>query len=121
VRKLSSLLLLVSFLDAQSSRSTPAVTPGDPESIMNLQMELFRQSVRDNDPNFRRAAATRREQVARLQFMQKANHFVELWGKFVNRLNDQQTFDGKLAKKVSKAFHDLERSDGWPLRDPPDN
>jgi hypothetical protein len=31
-------------------------------------------------------------------------------------LNDKQTFDAKLALKLSKAFHELEMSDGWPIR-----
>jgi hypothetical protein len=105
-------------LEAQSSSPVPAVPGSDPASMVKLQMELFRQSVRDhNDEAVRRAAAARQEQVARLQFMAKANRFVKLWGDFVNRLNDKQTFDAKLAKKVSKAFHELEKSDGWPLRE----
>jgi hypothetical protein len=35
----------------------------------------------------------------------------------VSRLNEKQTFDVKLAKKVAKAFHELESSDGWPVRE----
>lgn len=111
------LWLTLSLLRAQSS-PVPAVPSSDPGSIGRLQMELFRESVRDNNEEaVRRAAAARQEQFARQQFMVKANHFVELWGHLVSRLNDQQTFDEKLTRKVSKAFHDLEKSDGWPLRE----
>ena len=113
------LWLTMSFLSVRAQAPpVPAVPGGDSGSINRLQMELFRESVRDNnDESVRRAAAARQEQFARLQFMAKANHFVELWGHLVSRLNDEQTFDEKLAKKVSKAFHDLEKSDGWPLRE----
>jgi hypothetical protein len=30
-------------------------------------------------------------------------------------LNEKKTFNAKLAKQVAKAFHDLEKSDGWPV------
>jgi hypothetical protein len=117
VRKLFSLLLVARFLGAQSSPA-PTAPGSDPESVIRLQMELLRQSVRDNDEvRATQAAAARQEQIARLQFMAKANHFVALWGDLVQRLNDRQAFDAKLAKKVSKAFRELEKSDGWPLRE----
>jgi len=120
VRKLEPILILltVGFLKAQSPSPAPAVPGSDSAAMVKWQMELFRQSVHDNnDETLRRAAAARQEQIARLQFMAKANHFVKLWGDFVYRLNDKQTFDVKLAKKISKAFHELEMSNGWPLRD----
>jgi hypothetical protein len=107
----------VGFLRAQSP-PTPAVPGGDAAAMARLQMEMFRQSAHDNsEDTLRRAEAARQEAIARAQFMAKANRFVNLWGDFVQRLNEKQTFDAKLAKKISKAFHDLERSDGWPLRE----
>jgi hypothetical protein len=111
-------LLTAGFVRAQSPPSAAAPPGSDPAAMVKWQMELLRQSVRDNnDETLRRAAAARQEQIARVQFMAKANHFVKLWGDFVYRLNEKQTFDAKLAKKISKAFHELEMSDGWPLRD----
>jgi hypothetical protein len=111
------ILLTAGLLKAQSS-PVPAAPGGDSNSVARWQMELFRQSVQDhNDVTLRQAAAARQEEIARFQFMTKANHFVKLWGDFMHRLNEQQTFDTKLAKKMSKAFHELETSDGWPLRD----
>ncbi len=112
------IFLTVGLLRAQSSPPLAVVPGSDPAAMLKWRMELFRQSVRDNnDETLHQAAAARQEQIARLQFMAKANHFVKLWGDFVCRLNDKQTFDAKLAKKISKAFHELEMSDGWPLRD----
>jgi hypothetical protein len=111
-------LFIAGFLRAQSS-SPVTVPPGSgPAAIEKWQMEFFRQSVHDNnDETVRRATAARQEQIARLQFMAKMNRFVRLWADFANRLNDKQTFDAKLAKKISKAFHELETSDGWPVRE----
>jgi hypothetical protein len=105
-------------MEAQSSPPVPAAPGGDPAAMAKWQMEVFRQSVEDHDDEtLRRAANARQEEIARVQFMAKANNFVRLWGDFVHRLNDQQTFDAKLAKKISKAFHELETSEGWPLRE----
>jgi hypothetical protein len=82
-------------------------------------MEFINHFVQQgNEEVERSAAAARAEKFARLQFLQKANKFVVLWGDFAGRLNDTQTFDAKLAKKLSKAFHELETSDGWPIREP---
>jgi hypothetical protein len=35
---------------------------------------------------------------------------------FASRLNENQTVDVKLARKLSKAFHELETSNGWPVK-----
>ena len=65
----------------------------------------------------RQAALAREQEFARAQFREKANQFVALWEDFASRLNEKQTFDAKLAKKLAKAFHELETSEGWPIRD----
>ena len=86
--------------------------------IERLKMGLFVRSVQDGDPEAaRQAAASSEEHIARTQFLIEANRFVALWGDFASHLNDQQTFDARLAKKLSKAFRELERSDGWPARE----
>jgi len=110
------ILLTARLLEAQSSPPGAAAPGSDPASVARWQMELFRQSAYNhNNVTLRQAAAARQEEIARLQFMTKANHFVKLWGDFMHRLNDRQTFDTKLAQKMSKAFHELETSEGWPL------
>jgi hypothetical protein len=105
------------LLQAQSSTSIP-VTASDQAAMAKLQILFFEQSLRDvKEDSGRRQIAAHDEAIMRFQFNQKANRFVALWGDFVQRLNDQQTVDAKLAKKLSKAFHELEASDGWPLRE----
>ena len=65
----------------------------------------------------KQAAAKRAEAYARQDFYEKAERFVELWEKMAEELNTKRTVNYKLAKKVSKAFHELETSDGWPVRE----
>ncbi len=81
-------------------------------------MEIFLRSAQGGDAAAQRKQAEKRAaELARTEFLDKANHFVELWSDFATLLNEKQTFDAKLAKKVSKAFHELEKTDGWPVRE----
>ena len=99
---------------------TPTAQPpnADPIALASFEMELFRRAARENNVAVtRQATAAREAQIARTRFCAKANHFVKLWMDFTNRLNDEQIFDAKLAKKLAKAFHELETSDGWPVRE----
>jgi hypothetical protein len=96
---------------------TPTPVGEDQASVAFRQMDLFRHAIATaNDERANHTAEKRAEQYARIQFWQKANHFVSLWENFAAQLNENQTFDAKLAKKLSKAFHELETSDGWPVR-----
>jgi len=114
-----SLFLCARFLSAQSPTPTPiSAIPMDPITQASRQLELLNRSMDDRSvEDARRAAIARDEEFARLQFLAKANQFVALWGDFASRLNEKQTFDVKLAKKLAKAFHELETSEGWPIRD----
>ncbi len=81
-------------------------------------MEIYSRMVhQQNAEEAKQTKANREAEIARRQFWDKANQFVALWGDFAKRLNEKQTFDVKLAKKLSKAFHELETSDGWPTRE----
>jgi hypothetical protein len=111
------LFFCASFLSAQSPTPLPPMG-ADPITLASRQMEFLTRSVRaGREDEVRRAAATRSEEFARTQFLAKANNFVALWTDFASRLNEKQTFDVKLAKKLSKAFHELETSDGWLVRE----
>ncbi len=113
-----SFVFACAILSSAQSISTIPPAAGDQAAIAKLQLDVFRSSVEDGREEIaHRKTAAREEALARLLFTEKANRFVELWGDFVHRLNDKQTVDAKLAKKLSKAFHELESSDGWPLRD----
>jgi len=78
-----------------------------------LQQQSFEQWA--TQPDAARQAAARRETEQKFrEFYAKAEHFVTLWKKLTEDMQGQKTFNVKLAKQVSKAFHDLEKSDGWP-------
>lgn len=55
-------------------------------------------------------AAQRKEH----QFWMKTEKFIDSWTALAREYNDKGTFNVKRAKEVSKAFHDLEKSEGWP-------
>ena len=44
----------------------------------------------------------------------RMNRLAALWSALANEYNEKQTFNYKLAGEVAKAFHDLEKSEGWP-------
>jgi hypothetical protein len=119
LRNLISVLFLVCADALQAQSPVPAQFPTlDPNAQSNLQMEIMQRAVEESkDDSARRAIAKREEEIARTQFCARANRFVTLWMDFAQRLNEKQTFDAKLAKKLAKAFHDLETSEGWPVRD----
>jgi hypothetical protein len=47
--------------------------------------------------------------------------FIASWTALVCEYNKKGTFNVKKAKEVSKAFHDLEKSGGWPKKGAPDD
>jgi hypothetical protein len=47
----------------------------------------------------------------------KTEKFIDAWTALAREYNDKGTFNVKKAKQVSKAFHDLEKSEGWPKTD----
>jgi hypothetical protein len=110
---------LIFFCVCLKAQSPNQSVPGgaSPLTLVNRQFEILSRTVQESkEDQARHVTAAREENLARLLFWQKANHFVALWTDFAARLNGQQTFDAKLAKKLSKAFHDLEESEGWPVR-----
>jgi hypothetical protein len=59
------------------------------------------------------AAARREAEYEQHIFFSKAQRFVALWHSLTEEMNERKTFNVKLARQVSKAFHDLEKTDGW--------
>ena len=111
---LAVLLLFSSpLLWAQSPSNLRATQQVDADMARRLQEDAFEKWALD--PNAGKRAKKDKEAAAAAEFYSKARHFVDLWQKFARELNDKKTFDAKLALKMSKAFHDLEHSDGWPV------
>jgi hypothetical protein len=79
-----------------------------------LQLQQYRRSRDLSSPaeeELRRQSEWRQSDLVR-----KANKFALLWAQFTTEVNTGQTFDIKLAKKLEKAFSDLEQAQGWPSK-----
>jgi hypothetical protein len=101
---------------AQAPIEVRLSSPSDnPVTDRRIQQEAFDQwAIQGAIDNNEAEAATKRLQAAD-EFYAKAKEFVQLWRAFAAELNTKKTFNAKLAKQVAKAFHDLEKSDGWPV------
>jgi hypothetical protein len=115
MRKVLALSLLFSsqILQAQAQTLQGQSPPINDETQRQLQQDAFERWALD--PNGPKRATASRERAAAKEFYSKAKHFVDLWEALAAELNGKKTFNAKLAKQVSKAFHDLEKSDGWPI------
>jgi hypothetical protein len=108
-----ALFLYSQILPAQAPGAAHAPSYGANDADRRLQQESFEKWARQ--PEGDRQAAARREADAKShEFYSKVQRFVSLWKELSEDMNGRKTFNVKLAKQVSKAFHDLEKSDGWP-------
>ena len=100
--------LSVNWLSAQSAMQ-------EDYRLRQFEYELFLRSAGNHSAQVTKAAiAQQQADQLRIEFWTKANRFVELWSRFTQEMKERQTVNVKLARKVSKAFHDLEKSSGWP-------
>lgn len=106
-----SILAFSQILSAQAPRQTP--DPADTILDRRIQQEAFEKWALDPDGKQKKAQAARESHA--MEFYSKARQFVDLWQTFAAELNEKKTFNAKLAKRISRAFHDLEKSDGWPV------
>jgi hypothetical protein len=113
MQKLFAVTVLVfsQLLSAQAPPTQPL--PADSVLERRLQEQAFERWARDSGDDKKKADNA--QELAAREFYIKAKQFVDLWTAFAAELNDKKTFNAKLAKKVAKAFHDLEKSDGWPV------
>ena len=51
------------------------------------------------------------------EFRSKTQAFVDRWTALAREYSEKGTFNVKIAKEVSKAFHALEKCEGWPKVD----
>lgn len=109
-----SVLISSQMVWAQLPVGAPKTQTSSMDAMMDrrIQQEVFEKWALDLEGNKKKAEAAQ-ESAATQEFYAKAEHFVALWEAFAGQLNDKKTFNAKLAKQVSKAFHELEKSDGW--------
>ena len=115
MRKVLAVTLFISsqILLAQAQIGPRQTSPLNDEAQRRIEQQAFEDWA--TQPQAARQAAARRQTEEKLrEFYDKAQRFVSLWKKLTKDMNDQKIFNVKLAKQVSKAFHDLEKSEGWP-------
>jgi len=103
-------LLLVSIAGCGAQAQSPLAElcrEGTSQQICNSILE-------PNPDGDGRIAARRQAQYKERQFWAKANKVADLWTAFVREFNEKGTFNVKKAREVSKAFHELEKTEGWP-------
>ncbi len=115
MRKVLAVTLLISsqILSAQGQIGPRQANPINDEAQRRIEQQAF-EDWATQDQAARQAAARRQAEEKLREFYAKADHFVSLWKKLTQDMNEQKIFNVKLAKEVSKAFHDLEKSEGWP-------
>jgi hypothetical protein len=115
MRRLLPCLFLICSLDVASAQSPNVIGARSDVQFGGALRELYYQSLSEGGLQAQQEAAQRAEVAyQRRLFYAKAKHFVDLWTKLTKQMNQHDTMDIKLARKVSQAFHDLEKSNGWP-------
>ncbi|MCU1293439.1 MAG: hypothetical protein JWP08_2289 [Bryobacterales bacterium] len=115
MRRLLPCLFLICSLDIASAQSPEVAGVRSDVEFSGVLRDLYFRSLSDGGLQAQQQAAQRAEaEYQRRLFYGKAKHFVDLWTKLTRQMNQRDTVDIKLARKVSEAFHDLEKSNGWP-------
>ena len=89
-----------------------AQKPFQQRQAETLEIEQYRRTRDSSSPadhELRRQAEWRQSDLVR-----KANKFALLWAQFAAESDMRHTLDVKLAKKLEKAFNDLQKAPGWP-------
>jgi hypothetical protein len=86
-----------------------------PDRTLDSVVRDFIFSVGNQSAQADAEVAKRRDALYReRQFIDKVNRFVDSWTTFAAEYNQKHAFNVKAAEEISKAFHDLEVSEGWP-------
>src|SRR5258705_8823185 len=101
-------LLLSGLLSAQQQ-------PGPTDAFLEKYLrDLTFREIDIRRSNIERDIASRRNaEYLEMQFITRMNRFAELWSAMVLDYNEKRDFNFKRAAEVTKAFHDIESSDGW--------
>jgi hypothetical protein len=84
------------------------------DSIESIRREMLLQQLGDRSTEMDFAVAQRQKAIFRQrEFIERVHRFVAAWERFAKEYNRQGTFNAKSARDVSKAFHELEKSEGW--------
>jgi len=112
MRRLLQVITVGFFLSGLLSAQNPR---RDRDTFVDLfRRELAFRELENSRAEIDRELALRRQaRYLERQFISRMNRFVALWSALVSEYNEKQAFNIKLAGEVAKAFHDLEKSEGW--------
>jgi len=115
MRWMINFLLLFFFLLGPTSAQSPHPNPTHrQDAIQQLYWEsLSNAALRSQTSTQRETAQRMEERRHERQFLLKADKFIQAWMALAHEYNQKGGFNVKKAKEASKAFHDLEKSDGW--------
>jgi len=106
-----SILLFSPAVWGQLPGKPPELNPDAAANARRLEADVFEKWATDSAGPKKRAA--QKQALESEEFYSKARRFVDRWQAFAKELNGNKTFNAKLAKEVSKAFHEMEKTDGW--------
>ncbi len=109
-------LWLVLFVLIDSARSQDRGRLFNPSvTVESMSRDFLMQEFEVGKTEAQYAAAERRDAKLReRQFMEKVRQFITKWDQFASEYNHKGAFNIKAARDMSKAFHELEHTDGWP-------
>ena len=112
MRRLLQVITVGFFLSGLLSAQNPR---RDRDTFVDLlRRELALRELENSRADVDRELALRRQASSlERQFISRMNRFVALWSALVSEYNEKQAFNIKLAGEVAKAFHELEKSEGW--------
>ena len=106
-------VLVISILQGMAAAQTPYVNryPEVEELLQRLWLSGEMQAPTEAQIQI---AKRKEAEYKQKQFLLKAKKLVQSWSTFAHEYNEKGTFNLKTARDVSKAFHDLEKDEGWP-------
>jgi hypothetical protein len=103
------ILLLLTVFNAAGQSSYPRACPKSDPASQRLLFRTYTESESEQQP-------TTARQKERL-FLLRIEKFITSWTALAREYNEKGAFNVKKAREVSKTFHDLEKSEGWPKVD----
>jgi len=105
-------LVLIDSVRSQDPRGR-LINPS--ATVESISRDFLMQELEVGNTEAQYAAAERRDAKLReRQFMEKVRHFITKWEQFASEYNHKGAFNVKAARDMSKAFHELEHTEGWP-------
>jgi hypothetical protein len=119
MRTITKFLLLFFLLLGPTFAQSPHPNPSSTRDAIqrNYWESLLNAALQSRTATQTELAEHMEARCSERQFLLKADKFIQAWTSLAHEYNQKGGFNMKKAKQVSKAFHDLEKSEGWPKAD----